>query len=53
MKQPVHPLDRDGAIYAINDKIHAPPPATLYVGETDRPDKERGHEQSRQPRWFY
>ena len=44
MKQPVHPLDRDGAIYAIGDKIHAPPPATLYVGETDRPDKERGHE---------
>ena len=33
-----------GAIYAIGDKIHAPPPATLYVGETDRPDKERGHE---------
>ena len=44
MKQPIHPLDRDGAIYDVVDKIHAPPPKSLYVGETDRPEKERGCE---------
>ena len=45
MKQPVHPMDRDGAIYDVNCKKHTPDPKTiLYGGESDRPTKERGYE---------
>ena len=45
MKQPVHPLDRDGVIYDVDCRVHTTEPGkTLYIGETDRPQKERGCE---------
>ena len=45
MKQSIHPMDRNGAIYDVNCKKHTPDPETiLYGGESDRPTKERGYE---------
>ena len=40
MKDPVHKLDRPGAIYKISCKEH---PGS-YIGETERAMKQRGYE---------
>ena len=43
MKDPVHPLDKTGAVYYNNCKKH-PTPKNDYVGETDRVTRERMYE---------